>query len=90
MGNFYVSLYLLSFSESYISIIMVFIQFLILLFLILLFLITYFCYYVNLSNSDNIIDHDYLLFNILVEAEEEIGSIDDMLLTSVVLIYIFF
>jgi hypothetical protein len=90
MSNIYVSLYLLSISESYISIVMVFLQFLILLFLILLFLITYFCYFINSSNSDNIIDHDYLLFNVLVEAEEEIGSIDDMLLTSVVLIYIFF
>lgn len=90
MSSMYTSLYLLSFTESYISIVMVFVQFLILLFLFLLFLITYFCYFINSSNSDNIIDHDYLLFNVLVEAEEEIGSIDDMLLTSVVLIYIFF
>lgn len=90
LSNIYLSLYLLYFSESYVSFVMVFFQFLVLLFLILLFLMTYFCYLINLTNSDSIIDHDYLLFTVLVEAEEEIGSIDDMLLTAVVLIYIFF
>lgn len=89
-SNIYVSLYLLQYNESYISIVLVFFQFLILLFLILLFLITYFCYFVTFCDSDNIIDHDYLVFNILVEAEEEVGSIDDMLLASVILVYIFF
>lgn len=90
MSGLYLSLYFLYFSESYISVVLVFVQFLFLFFLFLLFLITYFCYLINSCGSDNIIDHDYLLFNVLVEAEEEIGSIDDMLLTSIVLIYIFF
>lgn len=89
-SNMYTSLYLLQYNESYISVVLVFFQFLILLFLILLFLITYFCYFITVCDSDNIIDHDYLLFNVLVESEEEVGSMDDMLLSSVLLIYIFF
>jgi hypothetical protein len=54
-----------------------------------LFIITYFSYFNNLNTEDNIVDHDYLAFNVTIEAEEEIGSMDDMLLTSVILLYIF-
>lgn len=64
-------------------------QFFFLFLLILFLLITYFNYYINYNTEDNIVDHDYLTYNVTIESEEEIGSMDDMLLTSVILLYIF-
>jgi hypothetical protein len=89
LSNIYLSMYLLTINESFISPIMMITQFFFIFFLVLLFIITYFSYFNNFNNEDNIIDHDYLSFNVTVEAEEEIGSMDDMLLTSVILLYIF-
>jgi hypothetical protein len=68
---------------------MIVFQFFFIIFLVLGFLMTYFNYYGSISSEENLIDHDYLVFNITVEAEEEIGSLDDMLLSSVILLYIF-
>jgi hypothetical protein len=82
-------MYLLTINESFISPIMMITQFFFIFFLVLLFIITYFSYFNNLNTEDNIVDHDYLAFNVTIEAEEEIGSMDDMLLTSVILLYIF-
>jgi hypothetical protein len=64
-------------------------QFIFIFILVLFLLLTYFNYYSNYNTEDNIVDHDYLTYNVTIEAEEEIGSMDDMLLTSVILLYIF-
>ena len=88
-SNIYVSNQLLVVNESYISPVMMVPQLIIIYFLVVLFLITYFSYFNNANSEDNILDHDYLAFNVTIEAEEEIGSMDDMLLTSVILLYIF-
>lgn len=89
LSNIYLSMYLLTINESFISPIMMITQFFFIFFLVLLFIITYFSYFNNFNTEDNIVDHDYLAFNVTIEAEEEIGSMDDMLLTSVILLYIF-
>jgi hypothetical protein len=88
-SNFYVSLYSLNISESFLTPVMIVFQFFFIFLLILGFLMVYFNYYGSISSEENLIDHDYLIFNITIEAEEEIGSIDDMLLSSVILLYIF-
>lgn len=89
-SNNYLSLNLLTLSESYlISSIMIF-QFFFIYILILFFLILYFNYYGNYNTENNIIDQDYLIYNMIIESEEEIGSFDDILLTSVILVFIFF
>jgi hypothetical protein len=88
-SNFYVSLYSLNITESFLTPVMIVFQFFFIFFLILGFLMVYFNYYGSVSSEENLIDHDYLIFNITIEAEEEIGSIDDMLLASVILLYIF-
>lgn len=88
-SNFYVSLYSLNISESFLTPVMIIFQFFFIFLLILGFLMVYFNYYGSVSSEENLIDHDYLIFNITIEAEEEIGSIDDMLLSSVILLYIF-
>ena len=88
-SNIYLSIYLLNINESYISSIMMLPQFIFIFILVLFLLLTYFNYYINYNTEDNIVDHDYLTYNVTIEAEEEIGSMDDMLLTSVILLYIF-
>ena len=87
--NLYLSIYLLNINESYLTPIMMLPQFLFIFILVLFLLLTYFNYYTNYNTEDNIVDHDYLTYNVTIEAEEEIGSMDDMLLTSVILLYIF-
>jgi hypothetical protein len=88
-SNIYLSIYLLNAEESYFTAIMMIPQFIIIFMLVLLFLLLYFSYFNNANSEDNIIDHEFLAFNVTIEAEEEIGSIDDMLLASVILLYIF-
>jgi len=88
-SNFYVSLYSLNVTESFLTPVMIVFQFFFIFLLVLGFFMVYFNYYGSVSSEENLIDHDYLIFNITVEAEEEIGSIDDMLLASVILLYIF-
>jgi hypothetical protein len=87
--NIYLSIYLLNINESYLTPVMMLPQFIFIFILVLFLLLTYFNYYSNYNTEDNIVDHDYLTYNVTIEAEEEIGSMDDMLLTSVILLYIF-
>lgn len=87
--NFYLSNYNLVLDESFISPSLMITQLFFIYFLVILFLITYFSYFNNPNSEDNILDHDYLSYNVTIEAEEEIGSMDDMLLTSVILLYVF-
>lgn len=88
-SNYYVSLYSLNITESFLSPVMIIFQFFFILFSVLALFMVYFNYYGNPSSEENIVDHDYLVFNVTIEAEEEIGSLDDMLLASVILLYIF-
>jgi hypothetical protein len=57
---------------------MLFPQYLMCLFFIAFFLMLYFKYYTRSNKEENINDHDVLIFNATFDAEEEIGSIDDM------------
>jgi len=54
-----------------------------------LFLTIFFSYYNNSSKEENTIDHDFLISNTTVEAEEEIGSIDDLMISVVIICFIF-
>ena len=88
-SNYYISLYSLNISESFLTPVMIIFQFFFIFFSVLALFLVYFNYYGDFSSEENIIDHDYLIFNVTIEAEEEIGSLDDMLLASVILLYIF-
>jgi Na+/H+ antiporter NhaC len=56
---------------------------------VLFFIVLYFSYYNSSVKEENTIDHDYLSVSATVESEEEIGSLDDMLLAVIILSYIF-
>jgi hypothetical protein len=51
--------------------------------------VLYFSFFTSNSKEENTIDHDYMNASITVEAEEEIASFDDILLTITPLFYIF-
>jgi len=57
--------------------------------IVCLFITVFFTYYSNSVREENTIDHDFLVANATVEAEEEIGSVDDILLTVVIISFIF-
>ena len=88
-SSLYISNYNFFLNESFISPCLMLLQLFFIYFLCILFLITYFSYFNNPNSEDNIIDHDFLCYNVTIESEEEIGSMDDMILTSVILLYIF-
>jgi len=50
----------------------------------------FFSYYSSSSKEESLIDHDFLIANVTVESEEEIGAIDDILIGSVLLVFLFF
>jgi hypothetical protein len=54
-----------------------------------LFILFYFSYFNSMTKEESTIDSDYLVANLLVESEKEIGSMDDMILILFFLIYIF-
>lgn len=54
-----------------------------------IFLSFFFSFYVTASNDDSTIDSDYLSASVTVEAEKEIGSLDDILMPIVIFIYTF-
>lgn len=85
----YSSLFLLNVHESFLTPVMLIPHWIFIIGSIAFFFLLYFSYFNTHSSEENIIDHDYLLFNVTVESEEEVGSLDDMLLSSVILIYIF-
>jgi len=58
-------------------------------FIIVLFLCFYFSYFNSYVKEENLIDFDYLVANLLVESEKEIGSLDDMIIGLIFLIFIF-
>lgn len=54
-----------------------------------LFLVFFFSYFNNSSRDENIVDQDFMVAAMTVEAEEEIASIDDMSMSLFILIFIF-
>lgn len=83
------SLYELNISETFYSPVILIPQLILLVFLSVIFISFYFSYYTNATNEENIIDSDYLVSSVAVEAEKEISSLDDMILGLVILIYVF-
>ena len=76
-------------SQSLLTPIMLFPQLLFLLYLGFFFTSFYFSFYSSSSKEESTIDADYLSATIVVESEKEIGSFDDILMPSIVFIYIF-
>lgn len=76
-------------SQSLLSPIMLFPQLLFVAYLGFLFVAFYFSFYQSASKEEATIDADYLSASVTVESEKEIGSIDDMLMPMLIIIYTF-
>jgi len=59
------------------------------LYLALAILSLYFTFYQTPVKEENTVDADYLLCSLTVEAEKEITAFDDIILGSIILIYVF-
>ena len=59
-------------------------------FFIFYFFSIFFSYYNSSTKEESLIDHDFLITNVTVESEEEIGSLEDILMGSFLLIFLFF
>jgi hypothetical protein len=51
--------------------------------------LTFFSYYFSATKEESTVDSDYLSASITVESEKELGSIDDLLLCSIIIVYTF-
>lgn len=87
--NFRLSIYDGIDQESFRTPLMLLPQLLILLYTVFLFISFYFSYYFSSVKEESTIDSDYLAASVTIESEKELGSIDDMLLCTIVIVYIF-
>ena len=76
-------------TQSLLTPIMLFPQLLFILYMVFFFVSFYFSYYSSSSKEDSTIDSDYLSASITVESEKEIGSLDDILMPAIIIIYTF-
>lgn len=88
-SNLYLSIFLLNVDESFLTPVFSILQFFSIIFLVTFYMFLYFIYFNIIFKDETIVDHDFLLFNVTLEAEEEIGSIDDILMSLVILIFLF-
>jgi hypothetical protein len=75
--------------ESIISPSLQIIDFFSIFFLITLIISFYFSYYTLYFSEDTAVDSDYLSSSIMVESEKELSSLEDILLTSIIIIHLF-
>ena len=75
--------------KSLITPVMLFPQYCLLLFYIFIFTSLFFSYFSTPSKEESTIDSDYLVASSTVEAEEEIGSLDDLVMPVICLTYVF-
>jgi hypothetical protein len=87
--NFFYSFISLDLQESYLSPILLFPQFVLIVYLVAIFSLFLFDFFSTSSNNENIVDHDYLINTLLLESEEEIGSLDDMIVGGILFFYVF-
>jgi hypothetical protein len=75
--------------ESYITPVVLLPQLLGLTYLSLILISFFFSYYSTLTKDEIALDTDFLAASATVEAEKEIGSMDDMIMACILLVYIF-
>ena len=76
-------------SQSMLTPIMLFPQLLFICYIIFFFVSFYFSFYSSSSKEESTVDSDYLSASITVESEKEIGSLDDILMPIIIIIYTF-
>jgi len=68
---------------------MLFPQLLFIAYIAFFFVAFYFSFYSSSSKEEATVDADYLSASVTVESEKELGSIDDLLMPSIIFLYTF-
>lgn len=76
-------------TQSILTPIMLFPQILFICYMVFFFVSFYFSFYSSSSKEESTIDSDYLSASVTVESEKEIGSLDDILMPIIIIIYTF-
>jgi hypothetical protein len=83
------SLYDLTEREGFLTPVIFFPQFLLVIFLLTVLVSFYFTFFASPVKEEAALDVDHLNASVMTECEKEIGSLDDMLFSSLILIYFF-
>ncbi len=83
------ALFVLNSQENILTPVMLVPHLIVLFIFVLFFIVLFFSYYSSSTREETTIDHDFLIANTTVEAEEEIGSFDDMFLAVLILVFVF-
>jgi hypothetical protein len=76
-------------SESFLPVIMLTPQLLLVVYFATLFITFYFSFYSSPVKEEAVVDYDYTAASITVESEKELGSLDDYMLMVLTFMYIF-
>lgn len=76
-------------AESYLTPVVLFPQFVLVVYLTSVIVIFCYNFIVQAHQEENLLDHDFLIQSLLAEAEEEIGSFDDMIVGGVLFFFVF-
>lgn len=76
-------------NESFMTVGVLLPQLLLVLWLLTLGIMVYFSYYSSSVKEESLVDLDHALWSVTIEAEEEIASMDDMLMAFIVIFYVF-
>lgn len=76
-------------NESFMTVGILIPQLLLVLWLLTLGIMFYFSYYSSSVKEESLIDLDHALWSVTIEAEEEIASMDDILMAFIVIFYVF-
>jgi len=87
--SFFLTILNNEYTESLAAPVFVFMQFFTILFCITMLSIFLFSFFGSHTTDENLIDHDYTLNTLLIESEEEIGSLDDMFMAGLIFFFVF-
>lgn len=87
--SYFTPLFSLMVHDSILLPVMLFPQFILLLMFFAFGLCFYISYFTTPTKEENLVDQDYMLANTTIEAEEEIASIEDILIGIAIIFYIF-
>lgn len=76
-------------TENLLSPVFLFAHCVFIIYVVAFFSVFTFSFFGSYSSEENLIDHDYLISTVLVESEEEIGSLDDMTIAGIIFFFIF-
>jgi hypothetical protein len=88
--EFHMSIYMKYFHETVNTYGVYFAELMVILMVWVFLVLMFYTYYLNPTTNESLIDHDYIASSVTIESEEELGSLDDFLAISMLLISMFF